>query len=426
MLKLRIQRLLADAGLASRRFAEQMILDGRVTVNGKLVIELPCFVDPDHDDIRLDNQPVRKKVTRKLTLVLNKPRGVECTRITTGRPGVFDVVPPIRGQAFCLAPLDQDSTGLVIITTDGQLRQLMTHHRYAIERTYVVEVDGSPTPQTLDAFRKGVYLDQKRTRPASVVVLGRNAGLTMLGIKIAETHNRELRRVLLKLGHKPRRIKRSAIGNITDKGLKIGHFRQLNDYEIQSLERQATAPEPKAPAAQAPFAGAGATAMGATAAPFAARPYGAVLHNRPLSISGGANQQRAGSVSDGANQRRVPSEGDPAFPHRRGISDKRAQAEARQRAQIASDAAFHQRAGSVSDGANQRRSRDEDDEPLQLQPGSAGVGAPKRRDEPSRKRSGGPVRTTRKRTTGRPASKSPKRLAGGGAKRSPRFGRKKR
>jgi 23S rRNA pseudouridine2605 synthase len=334
MSKLRIQRLLADAGLASRRFAEQMILDGRVTVNGKLVIELPCFIDPDHDDVRLDNQPVRKKAARKINLLLNKPRGVECTRVTTGRPGVFDVVPPIRGQAFCVAPLDQDSTGLVIITNDGQLRQLMTHHRYTIERTYVVEVDGSPSPEALDAMRKGVYLDQKRTRPASVVVLGRNAGRTMLGVKITETHNRELRRILVKLGHKPRRFKRSAIGTITDKGLKIGHFRQLNDHELQALERQATAPEPKAPVVTA-----------------------------PQSIPA---------------QDRVPAA--ERFPQGRNASDRRPQGQPRRRAQGEDDEALPQQPGSMSDG------------PFPV--------TPKRRDEPSRKRSGGPVRTTRKRTAG--------------------------
>jgi 23S rRNA pseudouridine2605 synthase len=298
MPNMRIQRLLADAGLASRRFAEQMILDGRVTVNGKLVIELPCFVDPDRDDIRLDNQPVRKKPARKINLLLNKPRGVECTRITTGRPGVFDVVPPIRGQAFCVAPLDQDSTGLVIITNDGQLRQLLTHHRYAIERTYVVEVDGAPSPDALDALHKGIYLDGTRTRPASVVILGRNAARTMLGIKIAETHNRELRRILVKLGHKVRRLKRSAIGTITDKGLKIGHFRNLTDHELQNLERQSTAPQ------------------------------------RPPTVSEGA-PQRAPSVSDGAFPQRAGATAAlsaAVFPRHRNISDKRAHSEARQRA----------------------------------------------------------------------------------------------
>lgn len=379
MPKLRIQRLLADAGLASRRFAEQMILDGRVTVNGNLVIELPCFVDPDHDDIRLDNQPVRKKVTRRINLLLNKPRGVECTRVTTGRPGVFDVVPPIRGQAFCVAPLDQDSTGLVIITNDGQLRQLMTHHRYAIEKTYVVEVDGSPSPETLDALRKGVYLDQKRTRPANVVVLGRNADRTLLGIKITETHNRQLRRILLKLGHKPRRFKRSAIGTITDKGLKIGHFRQLNEYEIQALERQVTAPPPKLPIASAP-----------TSAPLGAAPQGIRAHGH--------------------------SQAADRFPRIRGASDKRAQSEARQRTQNTTN--------ERADGA--------EDEALTLQPGSLNDGAfsapPKRRDEPSRKRSGGPVRTTRKRTGG-PVRTGGKRTGGstggkrpGGAPRTSRPG----
>ncbi len=249
--KLRIQKWLSQAGVASRRAAEEMILEGRVSVNGEPVTELPCFVTPGQDDIRIDGKKVRttpRTAGKKAYVLLNKPRGVVCTQSDPhGRPRAVDMVPEIDRRIYCAGRLDLDSTGLIVLTNDGDFCNFLTHPRYEVEKTYVVEVDGEVAGDQLEKLKKGMYLDGKRTQGAWVKALRRRPGRSVLEIKLTEGRNREIRRLMARLGHEVRRLKRTAIGPITDRGLKIGHHRFLTSREIRQLRQAGTDTGPGKP-----------------------------------------------------------------------------------------------------------------------------------------------------------------------------------
>jgi len=241
MSKLRIQKFLSEAGAASRREAETMILDGRITVNGKLVSDVPCFVDAAADDIRVDGRRVQRPDARRAYYLLNKPRGVVCTqRDPQGRPRAVDLVPRTSQRVYCAGRLDADSTGLLVLTNDGQLTQLLTHPSHGVAKTYVVEIDGRLEGDELDRLKAGMWLGPKRARGAHVKVLRRGAERSLLEIRLTEGRNREIRRMLARLGHKVRRLKRTAIGPITDRGLKIGNWRPMKGREVAMLKRSGT------------------------------------------------------------------------------------------------------------------------------------------------------------------------------------------
>jgi 23S rRNA pseudouridine2605 synthase len=236
MSKVRIQKVLAEAGLASRRAAEALILQGRVEVNGRIVNRLPCLVDVQVDRIRVDGQMVAKPPVRKTYVLLNKPKGVVCARSDKyARPGVHDLVPPLDGQTYYVGGLDVDSTGLVLLTNDGALADRLNHPRYGVPRTYVVEVDGRLEGPAVDKIASGVFIDGRRAAPRRVRVLRRDDRRTLLEIQLVESAGREVRPILIRLGHRSRRLKRTAIGPISDQGLKIGHFRLLRRREIAAL-----------------------------------------------------------------------------------------------------------------------------------------------------------------------------------------------
>ena len=238
--KTRIQKYLSAAGVASRRAVEEMVLEGRIDVNGQLVDKLPCFVDPQADEIRIDGRRIRKRHSRKVYYLLNKPRNVVCTASDPqGRRRAVDLLGPIGdGQrVYCVGRLDADSTGLILLTNDGELTQHLTHPSHGVSKTYTVAVDGRVEPDELDKIKRGVYLGKRRTRAAQVKVLRRSPERTLLEITLREGRNREIRLILLRLGHKVRRLKRVAIGPITDFGLKIGHARALSAKEVTSLRK---------------------------------------------------------------------------------------------------------------------------------------------------------------------------------------------
>ena len=238
--KVRIQKYLAEAGVASRRAIEQMILDGQITVNGRLVIELPCFVEPETDDIRVDGGVVGKQAAggKKVYFLLNKPKGVVCTqRDPAGRLRAVDLVPAVGKRVYCVGRLDEESTGLIILTNDGELTQYLTHPSFEVVKTYVVEVDGRLTGEDVVKLKKGTYVDGKRTQGAMVKILRRGPARSQLEIKLTEGRNREIRRVLARLGHKVRKLKRVAIGPVTDRGVKIGHYRPLSQTEVRRLRK---------------------------------------------------------------------------------------------------------------------------------------------------------------------------------------------
>jgi len=222
--RVRIQKILAEAGVASRRAAEVLIVEGRVTVNGHLVEALPCFVGPD-DDVRVDGQRVRRRAPQKVYFLLNKPRGVVCTqRDPAGRPRATDLIPPIPQRVYCVGRLDADGTGLIVLTNDGDLTEYLTHPRHGVEKTYEVEVDGCPAEGVLSRLRAG-----------RVRLLRRGQQRSVLEVRLAESRGRDVRGLLAGLGHKVRRLRRVAIGPVTDRGLKVGNFRALTPGEVARL-----------------------------------------------------------------------------------------------------------------------------------------------------------------------------------------------
>ena len=238
-MRIRIQKYLAEIGIASRRAIEEMIIEGRISVNRELVASLPCFVDPQVDDIRVDGRKIRPKAGHgKKYVLLNKPRGVVCTqKDPDGRPCAVDLVPDLGSRIYCVGRLDAESTGIILLTDDGDLTQRLTHPSYGVVKTYVVTVDGRLSAEQIAELKAGSYLDGKRTKPTAVKVLRKSPAQSLLEIRLTEGRNREIRRILARLGHKVRRLRRVAIGPVTDKGLKIGHFRLLRPAEVAKLRK---------------------------------------------------------------------------------------------------------------------------------------------------------------------------------------------
>ncbi len=255
----RLQRVLAEAGVASRRDCEAMIASGHVTVNGQLVTALPAWVDPTKDRIELDGHAVAgpgRQRNKNVYVAVHKPTSVVSTsRDPEGRQCVTDLVNlPVR--LFPVGRLDADSSGLMLLTNDGTLANRLAHPRYEVPKQYRVSVRGHVSQAELRELRTGIYLAHlkalpqgkalqvKRASVAQVKILGLSrdkarGDRTQLQITLREGQNREIRRMLARLGHKVRRLERVAIGPIKLKGLAVGHWRPLAGREINILRRAA-------------------------------------------------------------------------------------------------------------------------------------------------------------------------------------------
>ncbi|HNX26819.1 MAG TPA: pseudouridine synthase [Phycisphaerae bacterium] len=236
--KVRLHKYLAELGVASRRTIEEMIVEGRIVVNEHVVTELPFFVNPDEDRIKVDGVNVRRKTAPKTYFLLNKPKGVVCTTIDQlGRPCVVDLLPPefAKQRIYCVGRLDADSTGAILLTNDGELTQHLTHPSHEVPKTYIVTVRGTIDGESFEKIRHGVYLDGRRTQGADVKILQKGQENTIIEMTLREGRNREIRRTLLRLGHKVKKLQRTAIGPLTVKGLGPGHMRMLSKKEVESL-----------------------------------------------------------------------------------------------------------------------------------------------------------------------------------------------
>ena len=229
----RLQKILSQAGIASRRASEQLMLDGRVTVNGVTVRELGSKADPSRDEIRVDGRRV-KVVEHHRYLLLNKPRGYVTTRSDPQhRPTVIDLLAGVREYVYPVGRLDFDSEGLLLLTNDGDLAARLTHPRHALPRVYEARVLGEPDAHDVDRLARGVTIDGRRTMPAEVKPLGPN----VLRITIREGRNRQVRNMCDAIGHPVTHLKRVAIGPIKDAKLKPGRWRDLSDEEVKALKR---------------------------------------------------------------------------------------------------------------------------------------------------------------------------------------------
>ncbi|MBN2138054.1 MAG: rRNA pseudouridine synthase [Sedimentisphaerales bacterium] len=233
----RLQKVLAACGIDSRRKCEELILDGAVRVNRKVVDTLPAFVDPEKDVITVNSR--RIQAAKKVYFLLNKPKGVICTNSDPqGRKRAIDYVQTSE-RVFCVGRLDADTTGLIIITNDSELTNRLTHPRYGLEKVYVVAVKGYVSGETAEKLKKGVRLAEGRTKRASVKILKRSHTESLIEIKLKQGLNRQIRRMLLKVGLRVKSLKRTQIGQLTVKGLGVGRFRRLSAVEIRSLRKAA-------------------------------------------------------------------------------------------------------------------------------------------------------------------------------------------
>ena len=241
----RLQKLLAAAGLGSRRKCEELILSGRVEVDRRVVRELGTKADPRQTEIRVDGMPLPKP--RLVYFLVNKPTGIVSTNSDpSGRPRVIDLV-AYPGRLFTVGRLDMSSEGLILVTNDGELANQLTHPRYGVEKTYQVEVAGTLERKDLDKLHKGVHLAEGFARVVSAKIKHQYKQSTLLEIVLNEGRNREIRRLLARVGHKAMRLKRIALGPVRLADLPSGQVRPLMREELKSL-RQATRQSPGKPA----------------------------------------------------------------------------------------------------------------------------------------------------------------------------------
>jgi 23S rRNA pseudouridine2605 synthase len=240
--KVRLQKFLSDTGVASRRHAEELILAGRVLVNDQVVDTLPVFMDPEQDRVTVDGSPVRPQ--RLEYFIVHKPKGVVCTNYDpAGRLRAVDLLPDLPARLFPVGRLDEESTGLLLMTNDGELAQRITHPRYGVPKTYYAEVRGR-VPNDLPATMKGgVYLSEGKARASDVAIEHRSSDRSALLITLREGRNRQVRRMLAKLGHPVRKLKRVQIGPLTLRGLPVGAARRLTPRELAELRAAVQAGE---------------------------------------------------------------------------------------------------------------------------------------------------------------------------------------
>ena len=259
----RLQKILSQAGVASRRAAERLIADGRVTLNGKTVSEMGTKADAETDDIRVDGRRLRAP-ERKRYILLNKPAGYVSTRSDPQRRRtVIDLLVGVREYVYPVGRLDYDTEGLLLLTNDGDLAARLTHPRHGVERCYEARVAGMPDADALRQLREGIPLDGRRTLPAEATLLnargredGRPKGLQLregtrregvVQLTIREGRNRQVRRMLEAVGHPVRELTRTRIGPLSDRRLKPGAWRDLTPEEITTLRALANRPAPTRP-----------------------------------------------------------------------------------------------------------------------------------------------------------------------------------
>lgn len=234
----RLQKVLAAAGFGSRRQCEELIVTGRVEVDRQVVTELGTRVDVGQQEIRLDGSVVPQ--TRRLYYAVNKPDGIISTNSDpSGRPRVIDLVPKATARLFSVGRLDLHSEGLILLTNDGELANRLTHPRYGVQKVYRVTVAGCPNRDVLDQLRRGIRLAEAWVQVPSLKIKSRQKQSAVLEMVLEEGRNREIRRVLAKVGHKVLRLERIAVGPIRLGGLESGECRPLSRQEIQALRKVA-------------------------------------------------------------------------------------------------------------------------------------------------------------------------------------------
>ncbi len=236
-MKIRLQKIIAESGLASRRQAEQWIAEGRVRVNGHLVDQLGAMADPEIDSIKVGNRRLPPSEAKQY-IIFHKPSGcVTTAQDERGRPTVMDYLKKIETRVFPVGRLDYNTQGVLLFTNDGALSRKLLHPKFKVPRIYQAKVRGIPDEKNLDRLRKGIPLNNQPTEPIEVRtdrISGKNCFLTL---KLTEGKNRHIKRICEKIGHPVIRLKRTYFAFFGLKGLTPGQFRYLNSKEIQSLRQ---------------------------------------------------------------------------------------------------------------------------------------------------------------------------------------------
>jgi len=257
----RLQKILSQAGVASRRLAEELIAQGRVQVNGTTVTELGSKADPDADEIKVDGRRIRTQA-RKRYILLHKPRGYITSRSDPqGRPTVIDLLRGVREYIYPVGRLDYDSEGLLLLTNDGDLAARLTHPRHEVDKVYEARVRGIPDEHALERLAKGVTIEGQRTAPAKVRLLDppvkrpTENEQTRVELAIHEGRQRQVRKMFDAVGHPVVRLKRVRIGPIADPDMPPGHWRELTPQEVARLQRAAGLAGGERPAGTRPAGG---------------------------------------------------------------------------------------------------------------------------------------------------------------------------
>nr|WP_295905075.1 pseudouridine synthase [uncultured Bdellovibrio sp.] len=239
--RVRLNKLIADSGLASRRHADRMIEEGQVTVNGKRVYELGIKVDPQADRILIDGKPLRKPLTQKLYLVMNKPKGVLTTMDDPhGRPTIADYLGEVPARVFPVGRLDWDSEGMLLLTNDGDFANKVMHPKAEVTKTYLVKLDGQPQPHHIEKLKKGVTIIGGRVSARHIERIKKSGDnksdkYEWYKIVITEGKNRQIRQMFAKVGFDVLKLQRVAVGRLRLGALKTGELIFLNESAVDRV-----------------------------------------------------------------------------------------------------------------------------------------------------------------------------------------------
>lgn len=232
---MRLQKFMAECGVASRRKSEEIIRAGRVTVNGEKITKMGFIIDPETDIVMVDNKLIKKE-KKKIYIALNKPKGyVSTVSDQFNRKTVLDLIKGINERIYPVGRLDYDTTGLLLLTNDGHLAYKLTHPSHMINKTYIAKVKGIPNQYELDKFKSGLVIDGYKTSKADIKILKKSSKYSILKIVIHEGRNRQVRKMCEEINHPVMELDRIAIGCISYRGIEQGKWRYLKKDEINYL-----------------------------------------------------------------------------------------------------------------------------------------------------------------------------------------------
>lgn len=233
---MRLQKYIAHCGIASRRKAEELILDGRVKVNNKIVIELGVKIDPAKDTVKVNDKSIKKE-SKKVYIMLNKPVGYVTTmKDEKDRRIVTDLIEGVKERVYPVGRLDADTTGLLLLTNDGDLTQKLTHPSNEVIKRYIAIVEGVPNRWELEQFRRGLVIDGKMTAETSIDIAKRYEHESILDISMHEGRNRQVKKMCEAINHPVKKLKRIGIGGLEIGGLDLGYWRFLDEEEVNQLK----------------------------------------------------------------------------------------------------------------------------------------------------------------------------------------------